>query len=99
MRNSWPCGSEQFVGNGHWRCRKKRKSISNVWLRVVRQERIRTHFAFSDIGRASALISLPLKYMHTTVEMVDYDDIEGCIKLMYEFLIQLKAGHDFRYFT
>ncbi len=56
-------------------------------------------FAFSDVGIASALISLPLKYMHTTVEMVDYDDIEGCIKLMYEFLIQLKAGHDFRYFS
>jgi putative aminopeptidase FrvX len=56
-------------------------------------------FAFSDIGVASALISLPLKYMHTTVEMVDYDDIEACVKLMYEFLIQLEAGHDFRYFT
>ncbi len=55
-------------------------------------------FAFSDIGVASALISLPLKYMHTTVEMVDYKDIDDCIKLMYEFLIQLKSGHDFRYF-
>lgn len=56
-------------------------------------------FAYSDIGVASALISLPLKYMHTTVEMVAYSDIEECIRLMYEFLIQLKAGHDFRYFT
>lgn len=56
-------------------------------------------FAYSDIGVASALISLPLKYMHTTVEMVDYKDMEECIKLMYEFLIQLPAGHDFRYFS
>lgn len=56
-------------------------------------------FAYSDIGVASALISLPLKYMHTTVEMVDLSDVEACIKLMYEFLIQLDAGHDFRYFT
>ena len=56
-------------------------------------------FAYSDIGVASALVSLPLKYMHTTVEMVDYSDVEQCIKLMYEFLVQLKAGHDFRYFT
>jgi putative aminopeptidase FrvX len=55
-------------------------------------------FAYSDIGVASALISLPLKYMHTTVEMVAYKDIESVIKLMYEFVIQLKAGHDFRYF-
>ncbi len=55
-------------------------------------------FAYSDVGVASALVSLPLKYMHTTVEMVAYKDIDDCIKLMHEFLIQLKANHDFRYF-
>ncbi len=54
-------------------------------------------FAYSDIGVASALISLPLKYMHTTVETVHKSDIEEVIKLMYEFLVQLKSGHDFRY--
>lgn len=56
-------------------------------------------FAYSDTGVASALISLPLKYMHTTVETVHKDDIDNVIKLMYEFLIQLKADHDFRYFN
>ena len=55
-------------------------------------------FAYSDIGVASALISLPLKYMHTTVETVAYSDIEDCIQLMYHTLCQLQAGHDFRYF-
>jgi putative aminopeptidase FrvX len=35
--------------------------------------------------------------MHTTVEMVDMEDIDNVIKLMFEFLVQLKAGHDFRY--
>lgn len=54
-------------------------------------------FAYSNAGVASALISLPLKYMHTTVEMVHEEDVENVIKLMYEFLIQLKSGHDFRY--
>lgn len=54
-------------------------------------------FAYSAEGVASALISLPLKYMHTTVEMVHKDDVENVINLMYEFLVQLKAGHDFRY--
>lgn len=54
-------------------------------------------FAYSGEGVASALISLPLKYMHTTVETAHYDDIEGVISLIYEFLVQLKAGHDFRY--
>lgn len=54
-------------------------------------------FAYSAEGVASALISLPLKYMHTTVEMVHKDDVSNVIDLMYEFLIQLKADHDFRY--
>jgi putative aminopeptidase FrvX len=54
-------------------------------------------FAYSNEGVASALISLPIKYMHTTVEMADLKDIDNLIKLMYEFLVQLKAGHDFRY--
>ena len=54
-------------------------------------------FAYSGEGVASALISLPLKYMHTTVETASIKDIDNVIKLMYEFLIQLKSGHDFRY--
>ena len=54
-------------------------------------------FAYSNEGVASGLISLPLKYMHTTVEMIHEDDMNNVIKLIYEFLIQLKAGHDFRY--
>lgn len=54
-------------------------------------------FAYSNEGVASALISLPLKYMHTTVEMAHKDDIENVIKLIYQFLLELKPGHDFRY--
>lgn len=54
-------------------------------------------FAYSNVGVASALISLPLKYMHTTVEMVHKDDIENVIKLIYETVIQVKDGQDFRY--
>ncbi|MBK0401789.1 M42 family metallopeptidase [Adhaeribacter sp. BT258] len=54
-------------------------------------------FAYSSDGVASALISLPLKYMHTTVETVHKDDVENVIKLMYEFILQLEAGQDFRY--
>lgn len=54
-------------------------------------------FAYSAEGVASGLISLPLKYMHTTVEMVHHSDVENVIQLIYEFLLQLKPGHDFRY--
>ncbi|MBL6446476.1 M42 family metallopeptidase [Fulvivirga sp. 29W222] len=54
-------------------------------------------FAYSSDGVASALISLPLKYMHTTVETTHKDDVENVIKLIYHFLLKLQAGHDFRY--
>ena len=54
-------------------------------------------FAYSAEGVASALISLPLKYMHTTVETVHKDDVENVITLIYEVLLQVKPGHDFRY--
>lgn len=54
-------------------------------------------FAYSAEGVASALISLPLKYMHTTVETVHKDDVENVINLIYEVLLQLKPGHDYRY--
>ena len=55
-------------------------------------------FAYSSHGVPSALISLPLKYMHTTVEMVHENDIDSCINLIYESLLQIKSGQDFRYF-
>ncbi|MBS1544655.1 MAG: M42 family metallopeptidase [Bacteroidetes bacterium] len=54
-------------------------------------------FAYSAEGVASALISLPLKYMHTTVEMVHKHDVENVINLIYEVLLQVKPGHDYRY--
>jgi putative aminopeptidase FrvX len=54
-------------------------------------------FAYSGEGVPSALISLPLKYMHTTVETVNKNDVEQVIELMYQFIMNLKAGHDFRY--
>jgi len=54
-------------------------------------------FAYSNDGVASALISLPLKYMHTTVETAHKDDIENCIKLMYESVLAIKKDQDFRY--
>jgi putative aminopeptidase FrvX len=54
-------------------------------------------FAYSNEGVPAALISLPLKYMHTTVETAHETDIEQVIELMYQFLTQLEGGHDFRY--
>lgn len=55
-------------------------------------------FAYSNSGVASALISLPLRYMHTTVEMVHKDDVENVIRLIYESVLEIKDGETFSYF-
>jgi putative aminopeptidase FrvX len=55
-------------------------------------------FAYSNGGVVSALISLPLRYMHTTVEMAHIEDVENVIRLMYEALQKIEANHDFKYF-
>jgi len=55
-------------------------------------------FAYSNGGVASALISLPLRYMHTTVEMVHQEDVENVIKMIYETLLKIEEGETFSYF-
>ena len=55
-------------------------------------------FAYSGAGVASALISLPLRYMHTTVEMVHKEDVENVIRLIYESLLNIKENDTFSYF-
>ncbi|MDB9990027.1 M42 family metallopeptidase [Flavobacteriales bacterium] len=54
-------------------------------------------FAYSNMGVASALISLPLRYMHTTVEMCSKDDVNSVIELIYQTLISLKKDQTFNY--
>lgn len=54
-------------------------------------------FAYSHGGIASVLISLPIRYMHTTVEMVDKTDVENTVRLLYESLLQLNDGESFDY--
>ena len=56
-------------------------------------------FAYSNGGVPSALISLPLRYMHTTVEMVQKEDVENVIKLIFETLKQIKENESFSYFN
>jgi len=46
-------------------------------------------FAYANDGCPSVLISIPLRYMHTTVEMLHKSDIESTIRLMYETLLAL----------
>lgn len=55
-------------------------------------------FAYSNGGVPSALISLPLRYMHTTVEMAHKEDINNVILLIYETLQKIHYQHNFKYF-
>lgn len=55
-------------------------------------------FAYSNGGVPSALISLPLRYMHTTVEMVHKNDVENTVKLIYETVKKIKNRQSFKYF-
>ncbi|MDA8693523.1 M20/M25/M40 family metallo-hydrolase, partial [Saprospiraceae bacterium] len=55
-------------------------------------------FAYSNAGVPSVLISLPLKYMHTTVEMAHQQDIENVSLLIYQSLLSIKKNHNFKYF-
>ena len=54
-------------------------------------------FAYSNGGVVSALVSLPLRYMHTTVEMVDREDVDNVIRLLLESLKNIGYQQDFKY--
>ena len=46
-------------------------------------------------GVPSALISLPMRYMHSTVEMVDLADVENVIRLMVAFVQSVRQDDNF----
>jgi len=54
-------------------------------------------FAYANDGCPSILISIPLRYMHTTVEMLHKKDIEMTIQLMYETLLTLSPKTNLSY--
>ncbi len=54
-------------------------------------------FAHSNGGVPSALISLPLRYMHTTVEMVSQEDVANVIQLIYESLLKITPTMNLKY--
>src|SRR3984957_19585961 len=54
-------------------------------------------FAYANDGCPSVLISIPLRYMHTTVEMLHRNDIQQTIRLMYETLQVLTPKTNLRY--
>jgi putative aminopeptidase FrvX len=68
----------------------EKKKIPVQWRTLSRTTGTDTDsFAYANDGCPSVLISIPLRYMHTTVEMLHRDDIENTIRLMYETVIAL----------
>lgn len=44
---------------------------------------------FSNQGVSTALVSIPLRYMHSPAEVADEKDVQGCIDLIAEFLCKI----------
>jgi putative aminopeptidase FrvX len=51
-------------------------------------------FHISRAGIPSAVVSVPLRYMHSPVEMVQLDDVENTAKLIAAFARRLEPGLD-----
>jgi endoglucanase len=43
-------------------------------------------------GMATAVVSVPLRYMHTPGEVADTEDMENAAKLLAAFIADLKSG-------
>jgi putative aminopeptidase FrvX len=50
---------------------------------------------YASHGIVTALISIPMRYMHTKVEMVHSRDVEKTIDLIYNLIINLKEDTSF----
>lgn len=46
-------------------------------------------------GKAAALVSIPLRYMHTPTEVLALADLEAAVKLLTAFVVALEPGVDF----
>jgi endoglucanase len=46
-------------------------------------------------GVVTALISIPLRYMHTPVEVLDWVDLEGAVKLLSALCCKITKDHSF----
>ncbi|PKQ37473.1 MAG: hydrolase [Actinobacteria bacterium HGW-Actinobacteria-1] len=46
-------------------------------------------------GKAAALVSVPLRYMHTPTEVLSIEDLENTVKLLSAFMLRLEPDTDF----
>lgn len=57
--------------------------------------------AYALGGVPTALVKVPLRYMHTPTEVGHMSDVDGAVRIMTEMVIRLagKKSHDFTYLT
>lgn len=48
-------------------------------------------FYVSRRGVATGLVSVPLRYMHSPIELVDLDDLENTVRLLVAFALRLEG--------
>jgi endoglucanase len=90
--------------------RENHPVITDRLRKIARQEKIDCQIeAFSQSGGTDALafytknggtpaaiLSIPNRYMHTTVEMLDLRDLEATAELLAAFALDLKKGERFK---
>ena len=52
--------------------------------------------AFTNEGCPLVLVSIPLRYMHSSVEVANWNDLENCIELISEFAVRMDKDFDYR---
>ena len=78
----------------------EKNAIDVQWRALSRSTGTDTDsFAYANDGCPSVLISIPLRYMHTTVEMLHKKDIAATIQLMYETLRKITPETNLDYFS
>ena len=103
---------EVRLGGGPVLCKSgmTNKAMNRLFEAIAREKGIplqyevaggRTHTDGDDVlktgaGVPVALVSIPLRYMHSSVEVASWRDLEQCIELIAAFLCSIDAGFDYR---